>query len=382
MSAPRQPGGRAPIVWRSRAGARADRRDEGGATWRGWSRAELATSGRTWCGHSSEAGTDVVVIDDLSSGHREFVPDCRALLRGHDPRRRPAGAHLRRERHHRRRARRRLQVRRGLGAAPAAHLRAERDGDGRAAGAPWRMPVSAASCSPRAPPSTARPTPTSSPRRRRRTRSRPYGESKLIGEWLLRDQEVATGLAHTSLRYFNVVGSGRERPLRLEPAQPLPAWSSRPCSTAARRASTATTTRRRTAPACATTSTWPTWRSAHVVAAQRLDAGEPIEAVYNLGSGDGVSVGEIMSTIAGVTGIDFEPEIAPRRAGDPARIVASGEQAARDLDWRMRHTLERDGAERVGLPAGGGTERRRRVATAATRPDRARGRRKRTPQRG
>src|SRR5690606_22507358 len=36
----------------------------------------------------------------------------------------------------------------------------------------------------------------------------PYGESKLIGEWLLRDQSVATGLAHTSLRYFNVVGSG------------------------------------------------------------------------------------------------------------------------------------------------------------------------------
>jgi len=36
----------------------------------------------------------------------------------------------------------------------------------------------------------------------------PYGESKLIGEWLLADQEVAAGLRHTSLRYFNVVGSG------------------------------------------------------------------------------------------------------------------------------------------------------------------------------
>ena len=36
----------------------------------------------------------------------------------------------------------------------------------------------------------------------------PYGESKLIGEWLLRDQEIAAGLRHTSLRYFNVVGSG------------------------------------------------------------------------------------------------------------------------------------------------------------------------------
>lgn len=36
----------------------------------------------------------------------------------------------------------------------------------------------------------------------------PYGESKLIGEWLLRDVEIAHGLRHTSLRYFNVVGSG------------------------------------------------------------------------------------------------------------------------------------------------------------------------------
>ena len=46
-----------------------------------------------------------------------------------------------------------------------------------------------------------------------------------------------------------------------------------------------------------------------------------------------------MTTIAEVTGVDFEPRIAPRRTGDPARIVASGELAARDLDWQMRHSL-------------------------------------------
>src|SRR5205807_5547740 len=77
----------------------------------------------------------------------------------------------------------------------------------------------------------------------------------------------------------------------------------------------------------------------HVVAAQRLAAGEPLEAVYNLGSGDGVSVGEIMRTIGEVTGIAFTPEAAPRRTGDPARIVASGELAGRDLEWSMRHSL-------------------------------------------
>jgi UDP-glucose 4-epimerase len=76
-----------------------------------------------------------------------------------------------------------------------------------------------------------------------------------------------------------------------------------------------------------------------VVAAQRLEEGGVREPAYNLGSGDGVSVGQIMTAMADVTGIPFTPEIAPRRPGDPARIVASGELAERDLDWRMRHTL-------------------------------------------
>ena len=50
-------------------------------------------------------------------------------------------------------------------------------------------------------------------------------------------------------------------------------------------------------------------------------------------------MGQIMATVADVTGIPFAPEIGPRRPGDPARIVATGELAARDLDWTMRHSL-------------------------------------------
>jgi UDP-glucose 4-epimerase len=79
--------------------------------------------------------------------------------------------------------------------------------------------------------------------------------------------------------------------------------------------------------------------TSHVAAAKRLDAGESVEPAYNLGSGTGVSVREIMTTVAEVTGIPFDPVIAPRRAGDPARIVAAGDLAARDLDWQMRHSL-------------------------------------------
>ena len=79
---------------------------------------------------------------------------------------------------------------------------------------------------------------------------------------------------------------------------------------------------------------------AHVRAAERLSGDDSIEPVYNLGSGDGVSVRQIMDGVARVTGTAFEPDLQPRRPGDPARIVASGELAARDLDWRMRHSLD------------------------------------------
>jgi UDP-glucose 4-epimerase len=46
-----------------------------------------------------------------------------------------------------------------------------------------------------------------------------------------------------------------------------------------------------------------------------------------------------MDAFAQVTGTDFTPVTVERRPGDPARIVASGESARRDLDWTMRHSL-------------------------------------------
>ncbi|HEY8281803.1 MAG TPA: UDP-glucose 4-epimerase GalE [Leifsonia sp.] len=167
----------------------------------------------------------------------------------------------------------------------------------------------------------------------------PYGESKLIGEWLLRDQGVAAGLRHTSLRYFNVVGSGDPALRDTSPHNLFPLVFD---------ALVAGRTPRING------DDYPTpdgtcvrdyihvsdLAVSHVAAAKRLDARAGIEPVYNLGSGDGVSVGRIMTTVASVTGIPFTPEVGPRRPGDPARIVASGDFAARDLDWRMRHSLD------------------------------------------
>ena len=166
----------------------------------------------------------------------------------------------------------------------------------------------------------------------------PYGESKLIGEWLLADQGVARGLRHTSLRYFNVVGSGDPTLYDSSPHNLFPLVFSALLEGRTPRING---------------DDFPTpdgtavrdyihvqdLALAHAVAARRLDAGESLETAYNLGSGTGSSVGEIMRTVAEVTGIAFEPEVGPRRAGDPARIVAAGDVAARDLEWAMRHTL-------------------------------------------
>lgn len=166
----------------------------------------------------------------------------------------------------------------------------------------------------------------------------PYGESKLIGEWLLRDQGVATGLRHTSLRYFNVVGSGEGGVYDVSPHNLFPLvfealLDGRTPKIFGDDYPTPDGTNVRDYVHVADLAV------SHVAAARRLDAGLAVEPAYNLGSGDGVSVGQIMAAIAEVTGIAFAPEIAGRRPGDPARIVAGGALAARDLDWSMRHTL-------------------------------------------
>ncbi len=167
----------------------------------------------------------------------------------------------------------------------------------------------------------------------------PYGESKLVGEWLLRDAARAGGLRGTSLRYFNVVGSGRPELYDASPHNLFPLVL-------------AALAEGRTPRINGTDYPTPDGTCvrdyvhvadlarSHVAAARRLAAGDPVEAVYNLGSGDGVSVREIMEAVARVTGVDFTPEETERRPGDPARIVARGDLAARDLDWAMRHTLD------------------------------------------
>ena len=172
----------------------------------------------------------------------------------------------------------------------------------------------------------------------------PYGESKLIGEWLLRDQGVATAatdhpLRHTSLRYFNVVGSADPTVYDTSPHNLFPIVFEKLIAGETPQINgddydTEDGTNVRDYVHVGDIA------AAHVVAAQRLAAGEPVEAAYNLGSQNGLSVKQIMDAMARVTGIPFEAKIGPRRPGDPDRIVATGELAARDLDWRNRYSVD------------------------------------------
>jgi UDP-glucose 4-epimerase len=172
----------------------------------------------------------------------------------------------------------------------------------------------------------------------------PYGESKLIGEWLIADQGVATAesahpLRHTSLRYFNVVGSGDTAVYDSSPHNLFPLVFEALLAGHTPKIfgddyATPDGTNVRDYVHVADIA------AAHVVAAQRLASKAAIEPAYNLGSQNGLSVRQIMDAMARVTGISFVPEIAPRRPGDPDRIVATGQLAARDLDWANRHTVD------------------------------------------
>jgi UDP-glucose 4-epimerase len=168
----------------------------------------------------------------------------------------------------------------------------------------------------------------------------PYGQSKVISEWLLRDLAVIRPeLRQTSLRYFNVVGSGPPTLADHSPHNLFPkvfraiTGGERPVVNG---------------------NDYPTpdgscvrdyvhvvdLADAHVTAAKRLDAGEHCAPAYNVGRGTGSSVFEVLDSIRSATGIDFEHDITARRPGDPAQIVGSAKRIETDFSWQTRFDLE------------------------------------------
>jgi UDP-glucose 4-epimerase len=81
--------------------------------------------------------------------------------------------------------------------------------------------------------------------------------------------------------------------------------------------------------------------SAHILALEALLTGKKSAEVYNLGNGLGYSVKEVIETCEKVTGVEANVEMADRRAGDPAMLVASSQKILSELGWKAERNLER-----------------------------------------
>jgi UDP-glucose 4-epimerase len=171
----------------------------------------------------------------------------------------------------------------------------------------------------------------------------PYGTTKLIGERMVADVAAATGLRYANLRYFNVAGTAAPELTDRGVSNLVPMVFQQ--------------LDRRMAPfifgddydtpdgTCVRDFVHVSdIASAHVAAGRGLTDGRVSALTANIGRGEGVSVREMVTTILAVTGTagqDWaEPVVHPRRAGDPARVVASSATIERELGWRAQCTVE------------------------------------------
>ncbi|MET7698979.1 UDP-glucose 4-epimerase GalE [Streptomyces sp. NPDC005485] len=167
----------------------------------------------------------------------------------------------------------------------------------------------------------------------------PYGETKLVGEWLVRATGRATGLSTASLRYFNVAGAAAPELADTGVFNLVPMVFEKLTEGAAPRvfgddyATTDGTCVRDYIHVV-------DLAEAHVAAARRLSAAAGTDMTLNIGRGEGVSVREMIDRINAITGYDLPPTVTARRPGDPARVVASADRIAAELGWTAKHDVE------------------------------------------
>jgi UDP-glucose 4-epimerase len=162
----------------------------------------------------------------------------------------------------------------------------------------------------------------------------PYGESKLMVERMLRWLDAAHGLRYASLRYFNAAGASRERGEDHRPETHLIPIVLQVALKQRERVEIYG-------------DDYPTrdgtcirdyihvvdLAQAHILALEALDDGS---RVYNLGNGKGFTVREVIEAARRVTGHSIPAEKAARRPGDPAALVASSRRISRELGWQPR----------------------------------------------
>jgi UDP-glucose 4-epimerase len=165
----------------------------------------------------------------------------------------------------------------------------------------------------------------------------PYGETKLTGEWMLRAQAATGALRGVSLRYFNVAGAASPELADAKGGNVVPMVLDRiEAGEAPRVFGDDYPTRDGT---CVRDYIHVSdVATAHLAALDALSEG-PAYRVYNIGTGTGTSVRELVDALLEVAGSSLEPIVEPRRAGDPAVVVADASRIRTELGWQPRHDL-------------------------------------------
>jgi UDP-glucose 4-epimerase len=166
-----------------------------------------------------------------------------------------------------------------------------------------------------------------------------YGGSKLAVDRMLTDEARAHGIAAVSLRYFNVAGASGPLGEDHEPETHLVPLILRAAAGVREYVSIlGTDYDTRDGTALRDYVHVDDLANAHVLALEKAVPGR--HDIFNLGSGTGSTVREVIDAARRVTGRDFEVREEPRRPGDPSALVASGERAREALGWTPERSLD------------------------------------------
>jgi UDP-glucose 4-epimerase len=166
----------------------------------------------------------------------------------------------------------------------------------------------------------------------------PYGTSKLMSEWMLRDVAAATPLTYAALRYFNVAGS--DSAARIGQASPDATLLVKVAVEAAvgKRAQVAIYGTDYPTPDGTGVRDYihvEDLATAHLAALDYLRDGGA-STTLNVGYGHGYSVREVLASVERVAGKALKVREEPRRAGDPPMLIARAERIRRELGWQPR----------------------------------------------
>jgi UDP-glucose 4-epimerase len=166
----------------------------------------------------------------------------------------------------------------------------------------------------------------------------PYGESKLTVEKILKWCDNAYGIKYTALRYFNAAGaheSGKIGEDHKPETHLIPLILETALGKREKIMIFGDDYKTEDGTCIRDYIHVMDLASAHLLALDRLIKGGE-SRIYNLGNGKGFSVKDVIETARRVTGREIKAEVAPRRAGDPAILIASSQKAIDELGWEPK----------------------------------------------